>query len=96
MTQFRVGDDVFGIESGANAEESKERPREDRDAFDALRVHGLSRFSCMSRGPAAPPEDPFVFENRFTYPKAAEAALERRYRELSGAGEAGAGDLSGR
>jgi hypothetical protein len=29
------------------------------------------------------PEDEFAFENRFTYPKDAEAALEALYRELS-------------
>ena len=30
------------------------------------------------------PDDPFVFENRFTYPREAEAQLERLYAELRG------------
>ncbi len=30
--------------------------------IDALRVHGLSGFSCISRGPAAPPVVPLDFE----------------------------------
>ncbi len=51
-----------GTNAGENARDDG-RAREDHDAFEALRVHGLSRFSCMSRGPAAPPEEPSDFED---------------------------------
>jgi len=39
-----------------NGEPNGEQPKEENvGPTDALKVEGLGRFSCMSRGPAAPP-----------------------------------------
>ena len=47
---------AFGA-SDASAEQSRRTAAGDEvGPVDALRVQGLAGFSCMSRGPAAPPE----------------------------------------
>ena len=45
----------------AQTTQMTEEKREDVGPVQALRVDGLGRFSCMSRGPAAPPEAPEDF-----------------------------------
>lgn len=44
------------------AQAASEEKREDVGPVQALRVEGLGRFSCMSRGPAAPPLPPADFD----------------------------------
>jgi hypothetical protein len=62
-------------------------PEELREHALALIAHydvWLTLWDDLAERTSPLPSDPFVFENSFTYPREAEAALERLFAESSG------------
>ena len=57
---------AFCAEQTAVAAPSTSEAKEDVGPTDALRVEGLGRFSCISRGPAAPPMLPHDWDALFS------------------------------